>query len=217
MRLPTSSAKRRGLSLMEVLVALAIFVMGFVALGQILTLSSNQAVEIKFQSIATRMAQSKMAQAVSGIIPLSSQSQVSDDDDPDWYWSIEVSQANLPGVTAIPDAFQSYFQSVTIRVSHADPTGNMTDYCVLTQLVLDPSQRGTAKDTITATNSTATSSSGSGSGSSTGSSTGAGSTGSGGTGGATGGSSMGGGGGGNATGGAALNNGQGSIIRVPGG
>ena len=52
MLLPRGRLKRPGLSLMEVLVSLAIFLMSLAVLGQLIGMASDQAVEIQQRSLA---------------------------------------------------------------------------------------------------------------------------------------------------------------------
>ncbi len=147
MYLPARPAlRRRGLSLLEVLVALAIFLLSFVALGKLVTLSSDQAAEVQMQSQATQMAQSKMNEVLAGSLPLSSQSG-NIDEDPDWQWSIDAEeQSDINGLW-----------TVTVRVFR-----QVDDHQVestLAQMILDPSIRGSMFDQLTVTGSTDTASS----------------------------------------------------------
>src|SRR5262245_21758687 len=92
MLLPTRPAcPRRGLSLLEVLVALAIFLLSFVAIGRLVTLASDHAVELQQHSHATRLAQSKLNEVLCGALGLES-AEGSFDEDEEWQWSIEADQ-----------------------------------------------------------------------------------------------------------------------------
>ena len=85
MRLPARPAPRSGLSLLEVLAALSIFLMSFVAIGRLVSVASDHALEVEMQSQAAQLAQSKLNEVVSGALPLSSQNGTVDED-PDWQW-----------------------------------------------------------------------------------------------------------------------------------
>jgi type II secretory pathway pseudopilin PulG len=152
-----NGARRPGLSLLEVLVAMAIFLFSLVALGRLVTASSERALEIRFQSEAIQICQTKLAEVASGAIPLSSQDDSTLDEDPDWHWSLDAEQGSV-----------SNLWNVTVKASRAGPGGEPRAYCTLTQMVLDPSQRGSSLDTVTInnTNGTNSSSSSSSSGSS---------------------------------------------------
>src|SRR5438309_8412079 len=93
---------RRGISLMEVLVATAIFLFSMVALGRLIILSGDISVEVQQQAQAAHMAQAKLAEVIAGAVPLSSQSDVPFDEDPDWQWSLDAqSDASVTGIYRI--------------------------------------------------------------------------------------------------------------------
>ena len=92
MFLPTRpAATRSGLSLLEVLVALTIFLLSFVALGRLVTLSSDHALDIQRQSEAMRLAQSKLNEVMAGAISL----QGDEGDEDEWHWSVESDQSDV--------------------------------------------------------------------------------------------------------------------------
>src|SRR5262249_3805539 len=105
-------SKRRGLSLLEVLIALTIFLLGMIAIGQLVIMAGDRAVEVKLESQATQLCQSKLAEIVSGAVPLSAQGEVPFDEAPDWQWSLEAEQANVSGLW-----------QVKVRVSRQQPDG----------------------------------------------------------------------------------------------
>ena len=61
-----SRRPRRGLSLLEVIVALAIFLFAIVSLSQVATVSTNRALALERRSEASQLAQSKMAEVFAG-------------------------------------------------------------------------------------------------------------------------------------------------------
>src|SRR5947209_7590192 len=79
-------SKRRGFSLLEVVVATAIFLLGLIAIG------GDRAVEVQQQSQAIQLCQSKMAEVIAGVVPLGSQGETPFDEEPDWSWSIDAEQ-----------------------------------------------------------------------------------------------------------------------------
>jgi general secretion pathway protein I len=131
-RRPT--AIRRGLSLMEVLVALAIFLGAMVVIGRLIIMGGERALEVQLQSEAARLCQSQMAKVVAGIESLTSQSDLAMEDDSDWKWSMECEQGNITGLW-----------SVTVRVYKDRVDGSKVE-ASLSQLVLDPSMRGSTFD-----------------------------------------------------------------------
>src|SRR5262249_29424979 len=111
---------------------------------------------IKLEGQAIQLCQSKLNEVTSGVVALSSQSGVPFDEDPDWTWSVEAQQSNISGLW-----------SVQVTVSRPRPDGSKTE-CKLTQLLLDPSLRGSTLTPVqgpTVSKTTTTSGSGSTSGS----------------------------------------------------
>lgn len=126
---------RRGLSLMEVLVALTIFLMAFVVLGRLVTLGSDQAVEARQHIQAADLCQTKLAEVVAGAVPLETQSDVPFEEDPAWHWSLDCEKSNYPGLW-----------NVTVQVSRQQPQPGRV-LCTITQMVLDPQKHGNLQDT----------------------------------------------------------------------
>lgn len=155
--------RRPGLSLLEVLVALSIFLFSLIAIGQLITLSGEIARDVQQQGLAAQMAQSKMAEVNAGAIALSSVNDSPFDDDPDWQWSMDVTADSTPGLNR-----------VEVRVFRSRSDGSRVE-SKLSQIVLDPSIRGSATDAASAATTTTTdpSATGTGTTSSTGAATGA--------------------------------------------
>src|SRR5260370_19785112 len=64
---------RRAFSLLEVIVAMAIFLMSIVAIGQLITLAGEHALDIDQQGEAALLAQAKIAEVLSSCQPLPAQ------------------------------------------------------------------------------------------------------------------------------------------------
>jgi len=136
MRAPgTHPGRRRGLSLMEVLVALAIFLLAFVMLGRLVIFGGDRALEGQQQFRAADLCQSKLAEVVAGALPLTSQPEVAFEEDPAWHWSLECEKSNFPGLW-----------NVTVRVSRQE-AGGARIVCTVSEMVLDPQTRGNVQDT----------------------------------------------------------------------
>jgi type II secretion system protein I len=121
---------RSGLSLLEVLIALAIFLFSLAAITQLIDIGNANALEISWLGKASLLAQSRLAEVMAGSIALSSQSEVTCDEDPDWNWSIDAEPDNAPGL---------YRVKITVGRNRPDGTRFET---VLNQMVFDPNSRG---------------------------------------------------------------------------
>jgi type II secretion system protein I len=177
---PSSLKRARpGISLLEVLAALSIFLISFAALGHLVQSSADRALDVQLQSQAARLAQSKLHEVVWGIEPLSSSSGSFDDDpnDTGWQWTLDCEQGNITNLW-----------NVTVTV-HRDLIDSTHIEFTLNQMVLDPSMRGSTFDTPAAdtTPDTNTTSGSSGAGATGGGASGAGASGGGATSGAGGG------------------------------
>jgi len=156
----TPGHSRPGLTLLEVLVSLAIFLLSIGALSHLVNLSSQRAFAIRQHSQAARLCQSKMAEVMVGAVPLQSQKDASFDEDDDWQWSLDCSQSSA----------STLLWTVTVTVKNkADGKDGIAE--TLTQMMLDPSQKGSTLDlTSSSSSSSSSGTSGASSGSSSSSS-----------------------------------------------
>lgn len=138
------SNRRRGLSLLEVLVALAILLFAIVGLFRLVSFGGDRALDVQQQSRGIQLCESKLAEVASGAVQLSSQGNTPFDEDPDWQWSLDCEQGQIQGLW-----------TVTVTVSRQRRDGS-THKTTLTQMLLDPSLRG-----VSGKNTTLSSSSGS--------------------------------------------------------
>src|SRR3954470_799998 len=99
MRLRPPTARRPGVSLLEVLGATAIFLTSIVAIGELMSVSTDQALEVQDRSRATRLCQSKLNEFSAGVESVSGATSGTFDEDGAWSWQAEVgndgSAANL--------------------------------------------------------------------------------------------------------------------------
>jgi type II secretion system protein I len=150
----TPGATRPALTLFEVLIALAIFLLSIGAVSYLLNLSGERALAIKKHSQAARLCQSKMAEVMMGAVPLQSQTDAAFDEDDDWKWSLDCSQSSA----------STLLWTVTVTVKNKKDSNDGFEE-VLTQMILDPSQKGSTLD-LSSSSSSSSSSGGSTSGSS---------------------------------------------------
>jgi Tfp pilus assembly protein PilV len=180
---------RAGLSLLEVLTALAIFLLSVVVISQMVDSASRTAQSAQRVTQAAILAESMMNEIAAGIQPMASVGeQLIPEAGPEWtvsvlvepqdWSSVPVDNVNINGLNNV---------SVTVRWNSA--SGVEAEY-TLSRVLLDPRIRVPAAETAAATSTTDTG------GGSSGGTTGSGSGSTGGGGGAGGGASGGGGGGG---------------------
>lgn len=167
--------RRRGMSLLEVLGATAIFLISIVAIGELMSVATDQAVEVQHRSQATRLCQSKLNEFASGVEQFSGATSGEFEEDPVWSWNADVQSETI--------ALNLYRVTVTVtRDSNRGPVE-----VSMTQFIFDPLQRGhlttTAPATETPEATTTTPATGSTTPAPTGGTGGTGSTGGGGTGG----------------------------------
>lgn len=126
---PRSSRRRRrtGLTLFEVLLALAIFLVSLAALAHLIASGTRAAVQGRLQTEAIIRCKSKMAEVVAGAEAMETLSRVAFTDDPKWIWNLSVEQGPWPDL-----------RTVQVTVSHigTNPLGN-TSY-TLRRYVRDP-------------------------------------------------------------------------------
>jgi general secretion pathway protein I len=127
--------RRAGLTLLEVIIALAIFLFSLVAIGRLVSLGTERAADVQLQSLAAMKCQSIMSEIVSGSIQLSPQSDQAFPEDPSWRWSMDCSQENVPNLW-----------KVLVKVRRDGGNGSTDMEISLLQFVLDPSARGSTVD-----------------------------------------------------------------------
>ena len=119
------------MSILEVLLAMAIFLMSLIGLGQLLAISSDLALETEFTNRAQQLCQSKMNEFVSGALPMTAQSETPFDEEPSWSWSAECQADNT--VTML--------YTVTLHVTRKRADGSTFD-ATLHQMIIDPTKKG---------------------------------------------------------------------------
>jgi general secretion pathway protein I len=123
---------RPGLTLLEVIVSMAIFLIALGAIVPLIQMGQQRALEIHVQAVALQKCQSKMTEVIIGAEPMGSQGEMPFPDsllDEDWKWSMDASQDQV-----------SQLWTVQVRVYRQLETGKVE--VALTQLVLDPEVRG---------------------------------------------------------------------------
>ena len=153
-------APRSGLSLLEVLIALAVFLFSYVAIWQLMNLANDRATDLAYRNLATQLAQSTLAEIAAGSQPLQAQGDTPvGDNAPDFTYSVEINSGPVDSV-----------KSVAVTVTHESKGRTMQ--VKITQMMLDPSTVGSTQDvqTVTGTDPSASAPSGTSGTSSSGSS-----------------------------------------------
>jgi len=124
---------RRGVSLLESLVSLAILLISLVVINRLLDTAGMQANRVRERSLAAQLCQSKLAEVVAGV----PQSGGSGDFEelPGWEWDTNTEQHEVTGVLRV---------RVSVRRKGDDVAAFSLD-----QFIVDPSKRGSAFDTAT--------------------------------------------------------------------
>jgi general secretion pathway protein I len=154
MRRQLSRQPRRGLSLLEVLVALAVFLLSYIAIHQLMNLATNHAIEVAYRNRATQLAQRKLAEMFAGVESFQSSGDSSFDepDDSEYSWS--------SNVETYPNEDNLSVVSVTV----SRPFNNSTLSVTLTQMMVNPTVLGSSQDVqalpLSSTNSSSSSSNG---------------------------------------------------------
>lgn len=94
-------SRRRGLSLLEVMLAIAILGGALVVIGELVRIGSIAADRAEKISKAQLLADSRLAEVTAGALPLQSVSDAPCEEDPDWTYSIEVGDADRPGLKLV--------------------------------------------------------------------------------------------------------------------
>lgn len=162
---------RRGITLLEVVISLAIFMVALAALNQLVNIGSERALQVQLQAKASLLCQSKLAEMTVGAEPLNGVGWTAiDGEDEGWQWSAEAKE-QMAGLYA-----------VRVSVKFETPMQLLTE-CSLGQMVMPPTSRGTTFDQPTngSSGSSGSGKTNSANSSNSGSDTTSGSTGSGGT------------------------------------
>jgi general secretion pathway protein I len=123
---------RRGLSLLEVVLATAILILAVVAIHRLVDVGTERGNDARAYTRGARLAQSKMAEVEAGLVSVSNESEGQFDGD-DAAWSFKV----LPESSGPPNLY-----TVTVRVTR-DVRGRPLEV-TLTQMIFDPTKMGSA-------------------------------------------------------------------------
>jgi len=138
-----------GLSLLEVILAIAILGLSLAVIGQLVRLGSRNARFARDSATAQMLCESKLNEIASGIVPAESNNLAEFPEFPDWYYSVQSEAASQEGLISV---------RVTVQ-SATEETPNTIAFS-LTRWIVDPAAE---YDTNIQVGSTSSGSSGSGS------------------------------------------------------
>lgn len=121
------SPNRHGLSLLEVILAIAILGGALAVIGELVRLGSMSAARAENLSKAQLLADSRMAEVSCGALPLQSVSEAPCEEDADWVYSIDVSETEKIGLLYVEVVVQQdpvlYPRPLSVKLSRwiADP------------------------------------------------------------------------------------------------
>ncbi|HID21406.1 MAG TPA: hypothetical protein EYP14_03285 [Planctomycetaceae bacterium] len=121
---PASDSPRSGLTLLEVVLALGIFLGSMAVLSQLISTGVRAAVQARWQTQAILRCASKMEEIVAGMEPLQdvSESGFEDDEDGAWRWSL----------TVVPGREENLYElTVTVwRIGNGGDESNQVSYAL---------------------------------------------------------------------------------------
>lgn len=119
--------QRRGITLFEVVLALAIFVGSLAALGQVLRTGSRASIRAELLSEAALRCESRMSDVLSGVVPLESVSATPFEDGSPWAWSLAIFDTGTPNLLRLE-----------LTVNYNGPGGDGRTEFQLVRLLRDP-------------------------------------------------------------------------------
>ena len=135
---------RPGLTLLEVVIALAIFLIALVPIWRLVSLGGEQALDVAHQAQASMLCQAKLDSVKVGAEPLNTSGTVDIGRDLTWNYTIESNPSEVENL---------YLVKVTVKVDRAD---GKTIEANLIQMVLDPAFRGSTVSTAAISSATTT-------------------------------------------------------------
>lgn len=129
-RFHSLSLNRTGLTLLEVLISLAIFLGALAAISQLIGIGSRAATQAQLRTQAMIKCQSKLAEVVAGVQPMESVSlSAFEDENENWKWSLNVE----------PGTYETLLK-LTVTVQYSGTSESVATRYQLTRQVRDPAE-----------------------------------------------------------------------------
>jgi hypothetical protein len=147
---------RKGLSLLEVLTALAIFLFSVVVISQIVDSASRTAIQSQRLTQAALLCESKMAELAAGVLPLQSTGLMPiEEAGEQWSYAVECEPQDWTNVTVDGQSTTGlYVVHMTVLWQSGRPNEEL-EYS-LSRVILDPRIRVPAAEATTTTSTTTT-------------------------------------------------------------
>ena len=145
-----TTRQRRGLSLLEVILAVAILGGSLAAIGELVRIGSRQAEESRNLATAQLLCESKLEEIAAGAATRDTVSSTPCETNPDWQYSVTVTSLGQAGLSEV---------RVTVEQSGTDHPQPLS--FTLVRWMLDPTQQASGGSTQSGTSGTGTTSGGS--------------------------------------------------------
>ncbi|MCH9655449.1 MAG: hypothetical protein K0U86_08235 [Planctomycetes bacterium] len=133
-----SKQSRSGITLLEVLISLSIFLGALAAISQLISIGSRAALQAQLRTQAIIKCQSKLAEVLAGVQPMESVSLIAfEDDDENWKWSLDVEPGDYENLLKL-----------MVTVQYAGETETIFSSYQLTRQVRDPAMLLDAANTV---------------------------------------------------------------------
>ena len=108
------------MTLLEVVVAMAIFLISLIAIYQLSSIGTDRAMDVKILSRASMLCQSKLAEVMVGVEPLTSNGYTSFANEANMQWKMDATQGEVTGLW-----------NVKISVRTELPTGRIVEAAIV--------------------------------------------------------------------------------------
>lgn len=131
---------RSGMTLLEVVIALAMFFAAMSAISQILQMGSDSAIRAQIRAEGTQLGESKLNEVIAGIVPLQAASAQPFENSPQWTWSLTVE-----------DDTDVSIKRLLLTVAHQRSDGTSDHQIKFARMLRDPAifqQSGSSDSTL---------------------------------------------------------------------
>ena len=122
-----SRSRRKGLSLLEVILAIAILGSAMAVIGNLFFLGYRSALQTRLRSDANILADTKMAELAAGVIPVESVGNQAIEENPLWSYSVDVGSSDQLGLL-----------TATVTVTQTDAAAAVPISLSIVRFVPDP-------------------------------------------------------------------------------